>query len=118
MSITGLRINQNLFGYIGAYLRPLLLGILISLSSADLAFADPTSDLLNGNTGKFGIPAISFKEDENGGTYTVTLQILAVMTALTLLPSIVMMMTAFTRIIVVFAILFGGRDPSAWRNRM
>ncbi len=37
--------------------------------------------------------------------YSVTLQILAVMTALTLLPSFVIMMTAFTRIIVVFAIL-------------
>ena len=37
--------------------------------------------------------------------YSVTLQILAVMTALTPLPSFVIMMTAFTRIIVVFAIL-------------
>ena len=37
--------------------------------------------------------------------YSVTLQILAIMTALTLLPSFAIMMTAFTRIIVVFAIL-------------
>lgn len=36
---------------------------------------------------------------------SVTLQILVVMTALTLLPAILMMMTAFTRIIVVLAIL-------------
>jgi flagellar biosynthetic protein FliP len=54
---------------------------------------------------KLGIPALTFEKTENGGTYTVTLQILAIMTTLTLLPSIVMMMTAFTRIIVVFAIL-------------
>ena len=37
--------------------------------------------------------------------FSVTLQILAIMTALTLLPSFAIMMTAFTRIIVVFAIL-------------
>ena len=53
-----------------------------------------------------GIPAVTLATDGNGtGTYTVTLQILAIMTALTLLPSFVMMMTSFTRIIVVFAIL-------------
>jgi flagellar biosynthetic protein FliP len=37
--------------------------------------------------------------------YTVSLQILFIMTALTLLPAALMMMTAFTRIIVVLAIL-------------
>ena len=37
--------------------------------------------------------------------YTVTLQILILMTALTLLPGIIMLMTSFTRIIVVLAIL-------------
>lgn len=38
-------------------------------------------------------------------SYSVSLQILVLMTFLTLLPSVVIMMTAFTRIIVVFAIL-------------
>lgn len=53
-----------------------------------------------------GIPAFTVTEGE-GGTeqYTVTLQILFIMTALTFLPAFVMMMTSFTRIIVVFAIL-------------
>lgn len=37
--------------------------------------------------------------------YTVSIQILAIMTALTLLPAAVMMMTCFTRIIIVFSIL-------------
>ena len=53
-----------------------------------------------------GIPAIEFTTAADGGTsYSVTIQILALMTALTFLPAILMMMTAFTRIIVVFAIL-------------
>ncbi|MDO9476158.1 MAG: flagellar type III secretion system pore protein FliP [Pseudohongiella sp.] len=53
-----------------------------------------------------GIPALSVTTGDDGGQqYTVSLQILAIMTALTLLPALAMMMTSFTRIIVVFAIL-------------
>ncbi len=53
-----------------------------------------------------GIPAMSVTTDADGTqNYTVTIQILAIMTALTLLPALLMMMTSFTRVIVVFAIL-------------
>jgi len=53
-----------------------------------------------------GIPAISV--DAGNGTdqtYSVTLEILALMTMLTLLPAILLMMTSFTRIIIVLSIL-------------
>jgi len=53
-----------------------------------------------------GVPAMTVTTGEDGGqSYTVTLQILAVMTALSLLPAALMMMTSFTRIIIVLAIL-------------
>ncbi len=53
-----------------------------------------------------GIPAVSVTTGEDGAeNYSVTLQILILMTMLTFLPAMVMMMTSFTRIIVVFAIL-------------
>jgi flagellar biosynthetic protein FliP len=53
-----------------------------------------------------GIPAIVLETTEDGGTqYSVTIQILAIMTALTFIPAALMMMTSFTRIVVVFAIL-------------
>ncbi|MEM7219879.1 MAG: flagellar type III secretion system pore protein FliP [Pseudomonadota bacterium] len=42
---------------------------------------------------------------EDGPGYSLTLQILALMTALTLLPAILLMMTSFTRIIIVLSIL-------------
>lgn len=42
---------------------------------------------------------------EGGQQYSVTLQVLALMTALTFLPAMLLMMTCFTRIIIVFAIL-------------
>lgn len=55
---------------------------------------------------KFGIPAVTFEPQANGsGRYTVTIQILAIMSVLMILPSLIIMMTSFTRIIVVFAIL-------------
>ena len=53
-----------------------------------------------------GIPALTVQTAAGGGqTYTLTLQVLALMTALTLLPAIVLMMTAFTRIVIVLGIL-------------
>jgi len=53
-----------------------------------------------------GLPALTVTPRQDGGSdYTVTLQLLFIMTALTLLPSFLLMMTSFTRIIIVFAIL-------------
>ncbi len=55
---------------------------------------------------EFGIPALTFEPQANGnGRYTVTIQILAIMSTLTILPTLLIMMTSFTRIIVVFSIL-------------
>ncbi len=52
------------------------------------------------------IPAFKVINNADGSAdYSVTIQILVLMTALTLLPSLLMMMTSFTRIIITFAIL-------------
>lgn len=52
------------------------------------------------------IPAVKVQTQPDGSQdYTITLQILMLMTALTFLPAILMMMTSFTRIIIVFSIL-------------
>lgn len=53
-----------------------------------------------------GLPAVTVVTNPDGSQeYTVSLQILFIMTALTLLPAALIMMTAFTRIIIVLAIL-------------
>jgi flagellar biosynthetic protein FliP len=53
-----------------------------------------------------GIPALAVQNSAGGGqTYTLTIQLLALMTAITLLPAALLMMTAFTRIIIVLSIL-------------
>jgi flagellar biosynthetic protein FliP len=55
---------------------------------------------------KFEIPAINYTPQPDGsGSYTVTIQILAIMSSLMVLPTLLVMMTCFTRIIVVFSIL-------------
>jgi flagellar biosynthesis protein FliP len=52
------------------------------------------------------IPALSLVDSGAGGkTWSVSVQILLLMTALTLLPSLVLAATSFTRIIIVLAIL-------------
>ncbi len=52
-----------------------------------------------------GIPALTLNEGAEGTTYSLSFQIVALMTALTVLPSLVLGMTAFTRIIIVLSIL-------------
>ncbi|MCP4078397.1 MAG: flagellar type III secretion system pore protein FliP [Gammaproteobacteria bacterium] len=53
-----------------------------------------------------GIPALNVAGGAaDGQSYSVTLEILALMTVLTLLPAILLMMTSFTRIIIVLGIL-------------
>ena len=52
-----------------------------------------------------GIPVVTVETNGQGQSYTLTLQMLALMTAITLLPAALLMMTGFTRIVIVLAIL-------------
>lgn len=53
-----------------------------------------------------GIDAFSVSTNAQGGqTYSVTIQILALMTALTVLPALLLTMTSFTRIMIVLSLL-------------
>lgn len=53
-----------------------------------------------------GLPALTLATDADGSqTWSLSIQVLALMTALTLLPALVLMGTAFTRIIIVLALL-------------
>ena len=52
------------------------------------------------------LPAIAIKTAADGAqTYSLTFQVLILMTVLTLLPAMLLAMTAFTRIIIVLSIL-------------
>ena len=57
-----------------------------------------------GETG-FGFPALNVSSNGNTTEYSFPLQILLLMTGLTVLPSLVLGMTSFTRIIIVMSIL-------------
>ncbi|MGL4733966.1 MAG: flagellar type III secretion system pore protein FliP, partial [Enterovibrio sp.] len=71
-----------------------------------LAQSAPGASMLQIKNGNAGIPAFNMTVNPDGSEdYSITLQILAVMTALGFLPAIVILMTSFTRIVVVMAIL-------------
>jgi len=53
-----------------------------------------------------GLPAVVIQDTAGGGTsYSLSIQILLLMTVLTMLPALLLMMTSFTRIIIVLSIL-------------
>ena len=52
-----------------------------------------------------GLPGVTVSNTGRGTQYSLTLQAQALMTVLTLLPSILLMMTSFVRIIIVMSIL-------------
>jgi flagellar biosynthesis protein FliP len=53
-----------------------------------------------------GLDVLSVIDNQDGGqTYTLSIKIFFLMTALTMLPAVILMMTSFTRIIIVLAIL-------------
>ena len=94
-----------------------LLFVFFSVPAYSQAAADSASNasqssnalstlMSKGSSSALGIPAVKMtKNDDGSQEYSVTIQILALMTVLTLLPSFLIMMTSFTRIIIVFAIL-------------
>ena len=75
-------------------MRRLIVFIALAVFPAGLVMADP------------GLTALSMTTNPDGSqTYSLSIQMLALMTVLTLLPAALMMMTSFTRIIIVLAIL-------------
>jgi len=53
-----------------------------------------------------GMPTLTLEESAGGGeTWSLSLQALALMTSLTLLPAALLLMTSFTRIVIVLSIL-------------
>ncbi len=51
------------------------------------------------------LPLVTVAQSGGQQTYSLSIQVLALMTALTVLPALILSMTAFTRIVIVLAIL-------------
>ncbi|MDB2323981.1 flagellar type III secretion system pore protein FliP [Alphaproteobacteria bacterium] len=89
--------RQSVYHFTGSFL---IFALIFGLASGFVSGAA----LAQGIGG--GIPAFNVANAANGdSTYSLSLQILALMTGLTLLPSLVLGMTSFTRIIIVLSIL-------------
>lgn len=85
---------------IGEAAKAQVKGLLAALVFVCLALALPSLGYAE------GIPALKILEANDGGTeYSLSLQLLIVMTLLGFLPSILILMTSFTRIIIVLSLL-------------
>ena len=70
------------------------------------ALATWLSSLFASICGGQGIPAMTILEGNESGTeYSLSLQLIILMTVLTLLPSMLILMTSYTRIIIVLSLL-------------
>ncbi|MFZ9811181.1 MAG: flagellar type III secretion system pore protein FliP [Burkholderiaceae bacterium] len=81
----------------GTSSRSLKLAILLLLAAASLLVSTPSFA-----QAVAGLPVLTV---EGGSRYSLTLELLALITVLTLIPSLVLMMTSFVRIIIVMSIL-------------
>lgn len=65
-----------------------------------------TAVAMTGGIAQMALPAVAVTTGADGAqSYSLTFQVLILMTALTLLPAILLAMTAFTRVIIVLSIL-------------
>ena len=72
----------------------LVIGVVLLFGHVSHVFAEPGIDVITSTTNKDG-----------SQTYTVTIKILFLMTAMVFIPAAVMLMTSFARIVIVLSIL-------------
>jgi flagellar biosynthetic protein FliP len=115
-----IRLNHPLFLAVRAILLlvPLLLLVTQVQAADEVSTVVATSNVINETTtatansstflglGNQGIPALTMTTNADGSEdYSINLQILALMTVMGFLPAMVILMTSFTRIVVVMSIL-------------
>lgn len=92
-----------------AHLFLILLTVLFTLSAhaqQPAVVKAASSDMGSTLSALPGLSAVTVTTNDNGTEeYSVSIQVLAIMTALTFIPALLLMMTSFTRIIIVFSIL-------------
>ncbi|MDR1424881.1 MAG: flagellar type III secretion system pore protein FliP [Azoarcus sp.] len=87
-------------------MRPSLAAHLRTAAALALALLPLAAGGQESETDLFGLPALTAVPAPGGGTtYSLTVQTLLLLTLLSFLPALVLMMTSFTRIIIVFALL-------------
>ncbi|MBL4830800.1 MAG: flagellar type III secretion system pore protein FliP [Aliivibrio sp.] len=78
----------------------------VTITAMEKDSGSSSSSAKGSSSANVGIPAFTMTTNGNGGEdYSITLQIVALMTLLGFLPAMVILMTSFTRIVVVMSIL-------------
>ncbi|PSU97363.1 flagellar biosynthetic protein FliP [Photobacterium kishitanii] len=92
--------------FIGSWSISMPVSATETITQTAMTAENSAAHLTTGARSGGGIPALSVTMNPDGSEdYSITLQILALMTALGFLPAVVILMTSFTRIVVVMSIL-------------
>ncbi|NYE28869.1 flagellar biosynthetic protein FliP [Rhodanobacter sp. K2T2] len=84
----------------------LLLALLpLAASAAQSGAIAPVAPIAQTPSSSAGIPVFTVQNVGGGQNWSLSLQTLALMTVLTMLPAVLLMMTSFTRIIIVLSFL-------------
>jgi flagellar biosynthetic protein FliP len=104
LRLSSFRWNDGFVGAIGKFVRRAFLLLMLALlpfgaHAADIAPIAPIS------SSPAGIPVLTVQNAGSGQNWSLSLQVVALMTVLTMLPAVLLMMTSFTRIIIVLSFL-------------
>lgn len=98
--------KQTAIKFINIALTALLLTVSFGVFAQDPAATALVDPAAAAQTNPAGLTAFTVTTNADGSqSYSVTLQVLAIMTALSFIPAILMLMTSFTRVVVVLSIL-------------
>ena len=109
------RWNDGSVGVIGKFVCRAFLLLMLALlpfgahaadtSSTTTSASSPIAPIAPISSSPAGIPVLTVQNAGSGQNWSLSLQVVALMTVLTMLPAVLLMMTSFTRIIIVLSFL-------------
>ena len=109
------RWNDGSVGVIGKFVCRAFLLLMLALlpfgahaadtASTTTSASSPIAPIAPISSSPAGIPVLTVQNAGSGQNWSLSLQVVALMTVLTMLPAVLLMMTSFTRIIIVLSFL-------------
>jgi len=115
LRLSSFRWNDGFVGAIGKFVRRAFLLLMLALlpfgahaadtASTTTSASSPIAPIAPISSSPAGIPVLTVQNAGSGQNWSLSLQVVALMTVLTMLPAVLLMMTSFTRIIIVLSFL-------------
>ena len=115
LRLSSFRWNDGSVGVIGKFVCRAFLLLMLALlpfgahaadtASTTTSASSPIAPIAPISSSPAGIPVLTVQNAGSGQNWSLSLQVVALMTVLTMLPAVLLMMTSFTRIIIVLSFL-------------